>query len=242
MPRRERCILPGVPCHATQRGVDRRLTFADDTGRRTCLTLLRGNLHDAGASLLGWCLMTKHVHLILLPDREDSLAILLRRVHGRFAQYFNARHGRTGHLWQNRFFSCPLSAAHVSTELRYVEMNPVRVGLAARAWEWSSTRAHVGAGRRDEVLDPRWAVDFLHPWHYDEWAEILAAGSEGAESEALRRATRTAEPLGAEEFVMALERQTGRKLRVLARGRPRKIVEVDKHSERQAELFATAAG
>ena len=91
-------------------------------------------------------------------------------------------------------------------------------------------------------MDPRWEVDFLNAWHYAERAEVLAAGAEGAEWEAVRRATRTREPLGAEEFVMALEWQTGRKLRVLARGRPRKIVEVDKHSERQAELFATAAG
>jgi REP element-mobilizing transposase RayT len=96
MPRRNRCIVPGVPCHVTQRGVDRRETFSANADRRTYLRLLRHNLGDAEASLPGWRLMTNHVHLILTPGREDSLAVLLRRLHGRYAQYYNARHARSG--------------------------------------------------------------------------------------------------------------------------------------------------
>jgi putative transposase len=85
--------------------VDRRETFSCVEDRQTYLSLIRHNLNDSGARILGWCLMTNHVHLVVLPEREDSLAVLMRRVHGRYAQYYNARHGRTGHLWQNRFFS-----------------------------------------------------------------------------------------------------------------------------------------
>jgi putative transposase len=96
MPRRERCIVPGVPCHVTQRGVDRRETFSADADRETYLQLIRLNLTDSGARVLGWCLMTNHVHLVVMPEREDSLAVLLRRVHGRYAQYYNARYGRSG--------------------------------------------------------------------------------------------------------------------------------------------------
>ncbi len=113
MPRRSRCVLPGMPCHITQRGVDRRETFSSDQDRTTYLRLLQANLQDAQASLLGWCLMTNHVHLIAVPEPEDSLAVLLRRVHGRYAQYYNARSGRTGHLWQNRFFACLLERNHL---------------------------------------------------------------------------------------------------------------------------------
>ena len=60
MPRRSRCILPGLPCHVTQRGVDRRETFSSDQDRSTYLRLLRENFEDAQASLLGWCLMSNH--------------------------------------------------------------------------------------------------------------------------------------------------------------------------------------
>ena len=66
-------MLPGVACHITQRGVDQGETFSCDEDRQTYLRLLRQNLGDAGVSLLGWCLMTTHVHLIGLPAREESL-------------------------------------------------------------------------------------------------------------------------------------------------------------------------
>ena len=133
MPRRDRCLLPGVACHVTQRGVDRRETFSADADRETYLSLLRQNREDAGVGLLAWCLMTNHIHLIAIPDREDSLAVLLRRVHGRYAQYYNARYGRSGHLWQNRYFACSLGPGHLWAALAYVEMNPVRgAGEASR--------------------------------------------------------------------------------------------------------------
>ncbi len=108
MPRRNRCLLPGLPCHITQRGVDRRETFSSHHDRLTYLRLVKENLEDAQTRVLAYCLMTNHIHLIVVPGREDSLAVLLRRVHGRYAQYYNTRCGRFGHLWQNRFFACVL--------------------------------------------------------------------------------------------------------------------------------------
>ena len=69
-------MLPGAPCHITQRGVDRRETLASDTDRETYLGLLQQNRDDSGVRLLGWCWMTNHVHLIALPLREDSLTHL----------------------------------------------------------------------------------------------------------------------------------------------------------------------
>ena len=76
----------------------------------------------------------------------------------------------------------------------------------------------------DPVLDFHWQ-EYVGRWNYTEWREILAAGMEGGECDAVRRATSTGEPLGARQFVMAMERKTGRRLRVLSRGRPRKRME-----------------
>ena len=112
MPRRNRCVVPGLACHITQRGVDRREVFSADQDRTTYLRLLQENLQDTSTRILGYCLMSNHVHLIAVPEREDSLSVLFRRVHGRYAQYYNARSGRSGHLWQNRFFACVLGARH----------------------------------------------------------------------------------------------------------------------------------
>jgi putative transposase len=136
MPRNARCIKPELSYHVTQRGTDCQTTFHSRQDRQVYLDLLRANLPDRGVRILGYCLMTNHVHLVAIPGHSDSLATLFRRVHGRYAQYFNARRHRTGHLWQNRFFSCALSQSHLWTALRYVEMNPVRASLVASPAEY----------------------------------------------------------------------------------------------------------
>jgi putative transposase len=123
MPRGLRCIVPGLAHHITQRGVDRRETFSCDTDRQTYLKLLAEHSIEANVRILGWCLMTNHTHLIAIPEREDSLAVLLRRVHGRYAQY-----------------ACALGIGHLWRALVYVERNPVRAGMVVRAEEYRWSR------------------------------------------------------------------------------------------------------
>lgn len=158
MPRRQRVVLPEVAHHVTQRGVDRSNVFVTDGDRQTYLGLVQEDLQPAGARLLAWCLMTNHIHLMLLPESVHSLAMLLRRVQGRYAQYFNARVRRSGHLWQNRFFACAVDEQHLWRALRYVERNPVRAGMVGRAEEylWSSARAHVQEKDHSGLLDMAW--------------------------------------------------------------------------------------
>ncbi|MCW5964150.1 MAG: transposase [Bryobacterales bacterium] len=88
--------------------------------------LLREHLRYIELSVHVWCLMRNHVHPVITPHEVEALAFLFRRVHGRHAQYFNAKHQRTGHLWQNRFYSGILARSHLRTALRDVERNPVR--------------------------------------------------------------------------------------------------------------------
>jgi putative transposase len=199
----------------TQRGVDRRETFSADADRETYLGLLRQNLEDAGVRLLAWCVMTNHIHLIAAPEREDSLSVLLRRVHGRYAQYYNARWGRSGHLWQNRYFA--LGPGHLWAALAYVEMNPVRAGLVTRAgdYRWSSAGAHLGTGDGNGLADLEW---WRREYDGGDWAEAL--GGQDVEQRAeLRRCTYAGRPYGDEEFVKAISQQFGRHW---VRGRPRK--------------------
>src|SRR5208283_1984225 len=100
---------PGFTYHVTQRGTDRKTVFFTSADRRTYLRLAHQNLANAGVTALGFCLMTNHVHWLVRPQRDDSIAIFFQRLHGRYAQYLNARRQRSGHLWQNRFYSCPVS-------------------------------------------------------------------------------------------------------------------------------------
>ena len=243
MPRRPRVVIPGVAHHVTQRGNDRQDVFLSPADRRLYLELLAWHAGRSGSRILGYCLMTNHMHLIAVPEREQSLARTLGRTHSEFALAVNRANRRSGHVWQNRFFSCPMSESHLLAALKYVELNPVRATLVANAWDWhwSSARAHVAGASPDEVLYPGWE-EHLGRWDYGEWREILAAGFQTVECEAVRRATLTGEPLGPPEFVAALERQVGKRLRVLERGRPKKGPDSASEQVAQDCLFAASFG
>ncbi|MGC1482658.1 MAG: transposase [Candidatus Acidiferrum sp.] len=220
MARLARISVVNVPHHVTQRGNARQFLLASDSERLVYLELLRhyAKLHDL--SLLGYCLMSNHVHLVILPRRAESLALALKHTHGRYASYWNASHRSSGHAWQGRFYSCPLDDAHLWIALRYTELNPERARLVAKAesWSWSSAAAHCGITHADPCLDTElWAKR----WSCAGWREYLASGESPSDVVAIRKCTHTGRPLGNREFVRSLEQATSRCLEPQKGGRPR---------------------
>ena len=222
MVRHARVVLPGVVHHVTQRGNDRQDIFFGDSDRRRYLTYLRESADREGVEMPAYCLMSNHVHLLLTPAREDSLARALGRTHLMYAQYVFRTQERSGHLWQSRFYSCPLDEAHGHNAAAYVEQNPVRAGIAPTPWEysWSSAAAHCGAGG-----DPSRMLD-LGRWFeqmpIDTWKDTLAAIAQSDEmTERLRLHTRTGRPLADEGFLKRIERILERAVRPKAGGRPK---------------------
>jgi putative transposase len=223
MPRKPRSVLPDVAYHVTQRGVNREDVFYSDQDRQTYLHLVEDQLKETGVRVLGWCLMSNHVHWVVVPEREDSLSVLFRRVHGRYAQYLNARRRRTGHLWQNRYFSCPVAAEREEVVLRYVEWNPVRAGMKQRPEEylWSSAAAH--------LIGPECERTPILDWSYwrkqggaEGWRRRLEILEDVRDIHSLRRATYAGAPFGPEPFIRNFEGVFGRQWR--KPGRPRKDV------------------
>jgi len=214
MARLPRVAIRDVPHHVTQRGNARQLVFDDDADRATYLQLLRQYSELYRLWLLGYCLMSNHVHLVVVPGALTALGDTLKLTHGRYAAYRNARRATSGHVWQGRFYSCPLDDDHLWEALRYVELNPVRAGMVADPlqWRWSSAGAHCSAVSDGSLDLERWQAR----WTPAGWREYLALGGCTTELDALRRCTHTGRPLGTPEFVAALEKST---LRLLAPGK-----------------------
>jgi putative transposase len=212
MARLARVVGVGLPHHITQRGTDRQRVFYTDADREVYLSLLRISAQQAALRILAFCLMTNHIHLVAVPEEAGSLMVALRRTHGRYAAYLNIRRSRTGHLWQNRFYSCALDAQHTRIALRYVERNPVRAGLVdlAGAYRWSSASAHLDGSDPRDLLD----MSFWEEQGGREgWHTLLASPEELLEIRMLQRGTFTGRPLGSDEFLENLEQQTHRQLR-----------------------------
>ena len=211
MPRTARVVVVDAPHHLTQRGNNRQSIFLADADRRAFLERLEQDCQTCGVRLLGYCLMTNHVHLVAVPLRPDSFARAMRRTLSTFAQTFNRRYRRSGHLFENRFFSCPLGADHLVPALLYVDCNPVRAGLVGEAAEypWSSAAAHAAGGGEGFVDWRLWA----EVRGTTGWAEALSRGPEQDAEDRLRAATYAGRPFSNEAFVREIERRTGRRLR-----------------------------
>jgi len=161
------------------------------------------------------------VHLVVLPKKASLLAKAIGGTHFRYTQYFNKKYKRSGHLWQNRFYSAVLEQMHLISAMRYIERNPVRAGEAscAEQYQWSSARAHVAGKSSDELLD-------MQTWRrlFDDkdWKDVLRDEADEGAEKTLRRHTMTGRPYGSDQFIRKLEKKLDRKVRALPIGRPRK--------------------
>jgi putative transposase len=144
MPRQPRRALPPAGIyHLTGRGVARTAIFLDDDERRLFLALLASEVERHDWLCHAFCLMTNHYHLIV-STQLWRLSDGMHRLNGIYAQAFNRRHSRTGHLFGERYGSWVVrDEQHLLAACHYVLQNPVRAGLCNRVddWPWGGLRA-----------------------------------------------------------------------------------------------------
>jgi putative transposase len=220
MPRIARIVVPGIAHHITQRGNRRQNVFLSDSDRRYYLELVMEYSLRAGLAILAYCLMTNHIHLIAIPAMAVTLEKVFRPLDMRYTQHFNNRVRSCGRLWQGRFQSCPMDEDHMWAAIRYVERNPVRAEMVARAedYQWSSASHRCGL-LVDPVLS---ALPHPFPPGAEDWSKWLAYPEDDFTIDKIRLHTRTGRPYANEAFSADLERLLGRTLRALPIGRPRK--------------------
>ena len=156
--------------HITSRGNHREQIFVDDTDRATLLRTIGQGMERFNATVYAYCLMDNHYHLVLQTHRAN-LSRLMRHVNGIYAQTYNRRHAKVGHLFQGRFNAILIQIEAYFLEVcRYVDLNPVRAGIVLRPldWRWSSYRAHAGRARGPRWLDSRALYSVLAPHGNDE--------------------------------------------------------------------------
>ena len=129
MPRTARIDIPGLLQHVIVRGIERCDIFLDDGDRRLFLDRLSKLLAETRTECIAWALMSNHFHLLLRP-RVTKLSIFMRRLLTGYAVVFNLQHKRSGHLFQNRYKSIACQEdAYLLELVRYIHLNPLRVGL-----------------------------------------------------------------------------------------------------------------
>ena len=209
MSRTARVVIPGFPHHVTQRGNRKQKTFFCDEDYRYYIRLLALYSRKAGTDVWAYCLMPNHVHLVMVPGKEDGLRAVLGEVHRRYTRYVNFREDWRGHLWQERFHSFVMDENYLLATVRYVERNPVVAGLCAcpHQWTWSSARAHM-KGQDDGLVQVAPMLERVNDWY----EYVSNSKKYFQECDLIERHARTGRPLGSRKFIKNLEAIAGRPL------------------------------
>jgi len=225
MARLPRLTLPGHLHHVIQRGNNRQSIVLDDADRTALLDAVAENAKKYQVALHAYVLMDNHVHLLLTPETADGVPRMMQAIGRRYVRHFNARHGRTGTLWEGRYRSTLLQAErYLLPCMAYLDLNPVRAGLVTDPvqYAWSSHRHYVGQGS-DRRITP-------HPayWHLGNtpfareaaYAELVRSGLSAAQVTVITNALLHGWALGETDFMTALQAKTDRRVSKGKPGRP----------------------
>jgi putative transposase len=206
MARLPRIVVPNLPHHVTQRGNRRQQTFFCSSDYQYYLDVLSRTCKSYSVKILAYCLMPNHIHLILQPGCEKSLALAVSETHCAYTRMINFKKGWQGHLWQGRFFSVPMDDEYFIKCVQYIELNPVRANICKDPidYKWSSGRSHLGS-QEDTII----SVDHLLEMAPD-WKSFLYQPIRADEFDILRKISRTGRPVGTMDFLENIESVTGK--------------------------------
>jgi len=214
MARLARVVVPGMPHHVLHRGNRKQDVFFNERDKQKYLDILTIQAELFELEVWAYCLMDNHVHLIVVPGDEESLAQAIGETHKLYTRMVNYREKWRGSLWEGRFKSMVMDEPYLRMALRYVERNPVRAGIVQKAedYPWSSARCHI------HRKSSRLLTNFYLVEEIDDWAEYLSIEDGQRQLSQIRCQSSNGRPLGNGTFLRELEQKLGRGLTKMKRG------------------------
>ena len=225
MARQPRLTLPGYPHHIIQRGNNRQAIFVAPGDQQKLLDLLSDYAKQFRVALHAYVLMSNHIHLLATPSTADGLPLMMQSLGRTYVRWFNTAQGRSGTLWEGRYKSTVIQTErYLMACMVYIDLNPVRAGLAAQArdYPWSSHLHYIGQ-RLDKWLSP-------HPLYWElgntpfarevAYTDLVQAGISRGQQAELTDATLSGWALGEADFVSDLQKRTTRRVGKGLAGRP----------------------
>lgn len=239
MPRKPRFFIPDIPVHIVQRGNNKQPIFFAERDYRVYLDWLQDASVSWGCAIHAYVLMTNHVHLLTTPEDAEGISRMMQTVGRRYVQYVNRTYSRSGTLWEGRFKSSLVQqSAYLLACYRYIELNPIRAGMAAAEdYRWSSYR-HNALGEADPLITGH--GEYLTLGSTDQqrrraYRELIASGLEDAVVTQLRGCVQTGTPFGSDRFRQQIEQTLGCKVGFSRRGRPRRPMETSADARSEAQ-------
>ncbi len=227
MARLPRIVIPNQPLHIIHRGNNRQDIFASEEDMIRIKEDIKLALSKTPCRLHAYVIMSNHLHLLVTPRDKESLAVFMQCLSNRYVRYYNAKHQRTGTLWEGRYKSCVVDSDNYLFALyKYIEMNPVKAGMVKRAEDylWSSY-PHNALGRPDSLMKEHKLYKALGKsieqrcTGYNKMFDNLDISSRLRE---ITQATIRGEVLGSERFHKRISRLITRPTKLTSHGGDRK--------------------
>ena len=232
MARLARLTLPGRLHFVTHRGNNRQPVVIDDADRQTLLDLLGEQAARHQVAVHAYVLMPTGLSLLLTPASADGVPAMMQAVGRSYVRHFNARHGRSGTLWEGRYRATLIQPErHLLPCMCLLDTEPVRAGLCAEppSYAWSSHRHHVGQApdRRLTTHPLYWTLGNTPFAREAAYAEMVHRGLNVQQMGAINDAVWHGWALGDGGFIASLQQDTARRLQPTRPGRPKKPAGAD---------------
>jgi putative transposase len=222
-----RLCLAGYPHHLIHRGNNRQAIFFDDKDSSFFMGLLNKSLKQFSCELNAYVLMSNHVHLLITPRTVEGLPLMMQALARDYARYFNKRYARTGTIWEGRYRSSVIdSERYLLACMAYIDLNPVRAGIARTAGEYSlSSYRHYSGTQVDPLITPTqsyWALGNTPFAREAAYRDMVASGLQQAAIDTFTDHALHGWALGEKPFLDEISEQTDRRLVKARKGRPTK--------------------
>lgn len=233
MPRKPRFVLPGQPQHIIQRGNNRCPIFITNEDFECFRHYLQEACSRHGCDIHAYVFMTNHIHLLLTPDKKDTISRMMQSVGRRYVQYFNVTYRRTGTLWEGRYKATLIDTEnYLFTCYRYIELNPVRANMVTHPGEYRWSSYHANAlGKHDSLIQPHQQyidLDMDTNSRQTAYRDLFKAHIDEKTLAEIRYATQKGWALGNDRFKDEIEYCLKQRSRPLPRGGDRRSVEFHK--------------
>lgn len=225
MARLPRLALAGHLHHVLQRGNNRQCICIDTEDFQALLTAIHEAAKRFAVAVHAYVLLPDHFHLLVTPQEDRSLPLMMQALGRQYVRYFNDRHGRTGTLWDGRFKSTLLQPErHGLAALAFIDLHPGRAGLVpnAQLYPWSS-HGHYSGARVDKTITPLpdyWRLGNTPFAREAAYTRLVQEGINSVQIGQLTDSVTRGWALGEPDFVDALQKTTERRLSKRHPGRP----------------------
>ena len=191
------------------------------------LHALRKAANNSQCQVHAYVLMTNHVHLLVTPEGDRSLPLMMQAMGRSYVQRLNARYNRTGTLWEGRYKASPVqSEEYLLTCQRYIELNPVRAGLVAAPGDYPySSYSHHALGKADPRLTPHAlyiGLDSDPATRQKAYRSLFRTALSDEQLKQIRDNTNACTLIGNDRFKEQIATMLGRAVPTGKRGRPKK--------------------